>query len=213
MKTEALRCVEAVVYSETCIVRQFAGLGLISRKVGHMKTILPFVLLLGAAGLMHASVIQTISLNLSPLHAGSTLSGTFTLPNSPIAGDTASALLSFSDPSDYSPTPLTSTITVLNGTPSGFAIDFSALTFTNLSGTVTPINTRDVSLTRFAFAVCTSFPCTATGLFQDRSPAVFSSTYTISPAAVPEPGYLLPIAALLLIAIVGRLLVRAGRIS
>ncbi len=178
-----------------------------------MKTVLSFVLLVAGAGLMQASVIQTISLDLSPLHAGSTLSGTFTLPNSPMAGDTASALLSFSDPSDYSPTSLTSTITVLNGTPSGFAIDFSMLTFTNLSGTVTPIDTRDISLTRFAFAVCTSFPCTATGLFQDRSPAVFSSTYTIAPgaAAVPEPDYALPMTALLLIAIFGRSLVRARR--
>ena len=178
-----------------------------------MKTILPFVLLMAGAGLMQASVIETISLDLSPLHAGSTLSGTFTLPNSPTAGDTAPALLSFSDPSDYSPTSLTSTITVLSGTPSGFAIDFSALTFTNLSGTVTPIDTRDVSLMRFAFAVCTSFPCTASGLFQDRSPAVFSSTYTIAPAAVPEPGYALPIAALLLVGIFGRSLVQTRRSS
>jgi hypothetical protein len=42
---------------------------------------------------------------------------------------------------------------------------------------------------RFAFANCASFPCTATGGFQDRSPAVFTSTYTIAPATVPEPGY------------------------
>jgi hypothetical protein len=172
-----------------------------------MKAVLPFALLIAGAGLMHASIIETISLNLSPLHAGSILSGTFTLSDSPTAGDTAPVLLSFSDPSDYAPTSLMSTITILSGTPSGFAVDFPALTFTNLSGTVTPINTRDVNLMRFAFAMCGSFPCTATGLFQDRSPAVFSSTYTITPTAVPEPGYALLIPMLLTAIFFGRRLV------
>ena len=183
--------------------------GLISRKLAHnMKAVLPFTLLVACAGLMHASIIETISLNLSPLHAGSILSGTFTLNDSPVAGDTAPVLLSFSDPSDYAPTSLMSTITILSGTPSGFAVDFPALTFTNLSGTTTPINTRDVNLMRFAFAMCGSFPCTATGLFQDRSPAVFSSTYTITPTAVPEPGYALLIPMLLTGIFIGRRLVR-----
>jgi hypothetical protein len=182
--------------------------GPIVRKLAHkMKAVLPFALLIAGAGLMHASIIETISLNLSPLHAGSILSGTFTLSDSPTAGDTAPVLLSFSDPSDYAPTSLMSTITILSGTPSGFAVDFPALTFTNLSGTVTPINTRDVNLMRFAFAMCGSFPCTATGLFQDRSPAVFSSTYTITPTAVPEPGYALLIPMLLTAIFFGRRLV------
>jgi hypothetical protein len=172
-----------------------------------MKAVLPFTLLVACAGLMHASIIETISLNLSPLHAGSILSGTFTLSDSPMAGDTAPVLLSFSDPSDYAPTSLMSTITIQSGTPSGYAVDFAALSFTNLSGTVTPINTRDVNLMRFAFAMCGSFPCTATGLFQDRSPAVFSSTYTITPTAVPEPGYALLIPMLLTAIFFGRRLV------
>ncbi|MBV8867312.1 MAG: hypothetical protein JO210_18085 [Acidobacteriaceae bacterium] len=173
-----------------------------------MKVVLPFTLLIAGAGLIQASIIETISLDLSPLHAGSILSGTFTLPDSPMAGDTAPALLSFSDPSDYTPTTLTSTIAILSGTPSGLAVDFSDLPFTNLSGKVTPINTRDVNLMRFAFAVCASFPCTATGLFQDRSPAVFSSTYTITPASVPEPGYVLLISTLLTAIVFGRRFVR-----
>jgi hypothetical protein len=169
-----------------------------------MKTVLPLTLLIACPVLIHAATIQTISLDLSPLHAGSTLSGMFTLADSPAPGDTAAATLSFSDPSNYSPTSLTATITILSGTPSGYAIDFSPLTFTNLSGVTTPINTRDVSLTRTAFAQCASFPCTATGLFQDRSPAVFTETYTISPAAaaaVPEPGYTALIATFLAAAI------------
>jgi hypothetical protein len=160
-----------------------------------MKTFLPCAILIAASGMMQGAILESISLNLSDLNAGSTLSGIFTLPDAPTAGDTAPVVLSFSDPSNYTPTSLTATITIESGTPSGFAVDFSGLMFTNLSGTVTPINTRDVDLTGFAFAQCASFPCTATGGIQDRSPAVFTSTYTIAPAAVPEPGYglLLPI--------------------
>jgi hypothetical protein len=154
-----------------------------------MKIVLPFTLLIAGAGFMQAAITQTISLDLDALHPGSILSGTFNLSDSPVAGDTAPVVLTFTDPANYTPTSLDATITILDGTPSGFAVDFSNLMFTNLSGSVTPINTRDVNLMRFFFANCSSFPCTATGLFQDRSPAVFSAEYTISPAAVPEPGY------------------------
>ncbi|MBV8551020.1 MAG: hypothetical protein JOY54_06940 [Acidobacteriaceae bacterium] len=176
-----------------------------------MKIFLPLTLLMAGAGLMQSAIIESISLDLSPLHAGSILSGTFSLSNTPVAGDTAPVLLSFSDPSNYTPTSLTATISILSGTPSGFAVDFSPLMFTNLSGTVTPINTKDVSLMRFAFAQCASFPCTATGLFQDRSPAVFTSTYTITPTAVPEPGYGLLVAVLLTAIAFGQRRARANK--
>lgn len=148
---------------------------------------------------MQASILETISFNLSALNAGSTLSGTFALSNSPQIGDTAPVLLSFSDPSNYSPTSLSATITILGGTPSGFAVDFSELTFTNLNGSVAAINTRNIDLTRSVFANCASFPCTASGGFQDRSPAVFTAAYTISPAttAVPEPSLILLVPILL----------------
>jgi hypothetical protein len=140
---------------------------LISRKVvDNMKTFLPCALLIVSSGMMQGAILESISLNLSDLHAGSTLSG-FTLSDSPIVGDTAPILLSFSDPSNYSPMSLMATITIESGTPGGFAVDFSDLIFTDLSGTVTPINTRDVDLMRLAFANCESFPCTATGGFQD----------------------------------------------
>jgi hypothetical protein len=166
-----------------------------------MKTILPLALLIAGATVAHASIMQEISLDLSSLNPGSTLSGTFTLPDSPASGDTAPVVLTFSDPANYSPTSVASTITVFDGTPSGFAVSFSNLTFTNLNGRTTPINTRDVSLSPFAFANCTSFPCTASGLFEDRSPAVFTAAYTISPVtAAPEPAYalLLPVVFMLL---------------
>jgi hypothetical protein len=178
------------------------------RKVlSHMKRLLPCALLIAGAGLMQASIIETISFNLSALHAGSTLSGTFTLSNSPMTGDSAPVMLSFSDPSDYSPLSLASTIMIETGTPSGFAVVFSELTFTNLSGATVPIDTRDIDLTGFGFAKCASFPCTATGDFQDRSPAVFTSTYTITPAAVPEPSFTLIAPMLLVGVVIGRRLV------
>lgn len=173
-----------------------------------MKTFRACALLITGAGLMQAAIIESISFNLSSLHAGSTLSGTFTLSNSPMVGDTAPVLLSFSDPSDYMPMSLMATISIGSGTPSGYSVDFSELMFTNLSGTITPINTRDVDLMRFAFAQCASFPCTATGGFQDRSPAVFTSTYTITPVAVPEPGYSLLVPILSMAIVFGRRLVR-----
>jgi len=157
---------------------------------------------------MQASIIETISFNLSALHAGSTLSGTFTLSNSPMVGYTAPVVLSFSDPSDYTPISLATTITIEGGTPSGFAVLFSGLTFTNLSGVTTPIDTKDVDLTGFGFAQCASFPCTASGGIQDRSPAVFTSTYTISPVATPEPGFTLLVPILLTGMVFARRLVR-----
>lgn len=169
-----------------------------------MKIALPFAILIAGAGVMQAAIVETISFDLSSIHAGSKLSGTFTLPNSPAIGDTAIAVLSFSDPADYSPTSLTTTITVSTGTPSGFSVLFSPLSFTNLSGSTLPINTRDISLSGFAFAMCGSFPCSSSGGFQDRSPAVFSATYTIAPAAVPEPGYTLLLSLLLGVVVFGR---------
>lgn len=168
-----------------------------------MKTFLPCALLIACAGSMQASVIESISFNLSDLHAGSTLSGTFTLSNTPLVGDTAPVTLLFSDPSDYNVSSVSATITIGSGTPSGETIMFSPLTFTNLSGVTTPIDTKDVDLTGFSLANCASFPCTASGGFEDRSPAVFTSSYTIAPA-VPEPGFTLMIPMLLIAMVFGR---------
>jgi hypothetical protein len=173
-----------------------------------MKRLLPCALLIAGAGLMQADIIETISFDLSPLHPGSTLLGKFTLSNSPVVGDTAPVLLSFSDPSDYIPTSLAATITIETGTPSGYAVQFSELTFTNPSGNTSPIDTKDVGLTGFAFAQCASFPCAATGGVEDRSPAVFTSTYTITPSTIPEPTSFILLVPILLIGVVfGRRLV------
>ena len=48
-------------------------------------------------------------------------------------------------------------------------------------------------------------------MFQDRSPAVFSSTYTITPAAVPEPGYALLIPMLLMAVAFRERMIRSTR--
>lgn len=161
--------------------------------------LITLTLLAAAAGATQAAIMETLSIDLSKLHDGSTLSGNFTLANSPAIGDSAPVTLTFSDPQNYSPTSLNTIVRVTGGTPSGFAVIFdSPLSFTNLSGMTTPINTRDVILTPFAFAMCASFPCTSTGGIQNRSPAVFTSTYTISPAAVPEPATVLLVPACLL---------------
>jgi len=157
-----------------------------------MKIFLSCALVAATASLMQAaSITEMITFNLSALHAGSTLSGTFTLNSTPSIGDTASATLTFSDPADYSPISLPVTITIQTGTGNPYTVLFSELIFTNLSGNTTPINTKNIDLTGFGFAQCASFPCTATGQFQDRSPDVFNSTYTISPVAAPEPSSIL----------------------
>jgi hypothetical protein len=158
---------------------------------------------------MQASVLESITFDLSALHADSTLSGTFSLSDSPMAGDTASTQLSFSDPADYSASPLAATVTIGNGTTFAYTVGFDIIAFTNPSGNMF---TRNVNLMPNGMAQCASFPCTATGGFADGSPAAFTATYKIAPfaAAVPEPSYrwmLLPI--LLLSFFFGRRIVRA----
>jgi hypothetical protein len=173
-----------------------------------MKPLLVCALLVGGPGLLPASIVESISLNLSALHAGSTLSGTFTLPDSPIVGDTAPVTLSFSDPSDYSASPLSATITIESGTTLTYDVRFSEITFTNPSGNMF---TTDVDLTAFAAAQCASFPCTATGGVQDGSPAAFTSTYSITPdfaPGVPEPGYGVVVSVLLAGFVIGRRFLR-----
>ena len=154
-----------------------------------LKRFLPFVLLTLGPGMMQANILQSITFDLSTLHPGSTLSGTFALPNSPMAGDIASTQLSFSDPADYGASPLTAMIRIGNGTSLAFTVGFDAITFTNPTGNMF---TTNIDLMPNGMAQCASFPCTATGGFADGSPAAFTSTYTIAPAAgtaAPEPGY------------------------
>lgn len=168
--------------------------------MSNMKSFLPAVLLVAGAGLMRASIIESISFDLSDLHAGSTLSGTFTLPDTVTVGDTAPVLLSFSDPSDYSPMSLSATISIGSGTADPYTVDFSEISFTNLSGSTTPINTKNVNLMAAGMAQCPSFPCTSSGRFEDDSPDVFAASYTVAAveSTVPEPSdglLLLPILA------------------
>jgi hypothetical protein len=167
-----------------------------------MKRLLPWILLIAPASLMQASIIESISFDLSNLHPGSALSGTFTLSNSPVAGDTAPVLLSFSDPQNYVPMTVNATIMIGTGTVLTFTVGFSDIVFTNPTGNMFTTNNH---LMPRGLAQCASFPCTATGGFQDNDPPAFTSTYTISPvAAVPEPAY----GALLSVLLAGFLLAR-----
>jgi hypothetical protein len=159
-----------------------------------MKRLLPCILLIAAAGLMQANIIESISFDLSNLHPGSTLSGTFTLSDSPVAGDTAPVLLSFSDPQDYIPTTVNATIMIGSGTFLAFTVGFSDIVFTNPSGNMF---TKNNDLMPRGMAQCASFPCTSTGGFEDNNPPAFTSTYTVAPAAVPEPAYGVLLAVLL----------------
>jgi hypothetical protein len=154
-----------------------------------MKRLLgPGILLVSAAGLMQANIIESITFDLSNLHPGSTLSGTFSLPDSPVAGNTAPVVLSFSDPQDYTPTTINATIMIGNGTTLAFTVGFSGIAFTNPSGNMFNLNNN---LIPRGLAQCASFPCTATGGFQDNDPPAFTATYTVSrvPIASPEPAY------------------------
>jgi hypothetical protein len=173
-----------------------------------MKRFLPCALLILGAGGLQASILESISFDLSTLHAGSTLSGIFALSNSPMAGDTATVQLSFSDPADYSASPLTATITIGNGTTLTYTVGFNSITFTNPTGNMF---TKNVSLVPNGLAQCASFPCTATGGFADGSPAAFTATYKIAAAAaaVPEPGVGPLLASILLLSVfLGRRVVR-----
>ena len=148
-----------------------------------------------SAGLSQAGVIQTISFDLSALHTGSTLSGSVILQNPLALGDSVVIPLTFSDPSDYTPTSLSTTLTVTQGVTLD-QFRFSAITFTNLISAVNPaLNNKVYTLTVKGAAQCVvDFPCTATGGFQANDPAAFTGTYTVTSATAsttptPEPAY------------------------
>jgi hypothetical protein len=157
-----------------------------------MKNLLPITLLIASAGLTQASIVETISFDLSTLHSGSTLSGTFTLPAAPIVGDTESVTLSFSDPSDYSVASLMGTIIIGSGTVDPYTVTFDPLTFTNPSGNMF---TKNIDLMPAGAAQCASFPCTANGRFEDGNPAAFTAMYSVTAAPEPNYGLLLPVLA------------------
>ncbi|HEV2710478.1 MAG TPA: hypothetical protein VGU67_09720 [Edaphobacter sp.] len=166
-----------------------------------MKVLLSVVLLLAGAGLAKADTLETITFNLSDLHPGSTLSATFNVPTFlPGPGLTQNVTYSFSDPLDYAegslngPTggTLAGTVTVESNAPiSNYVVDFSVPVFFNPTGNMF---TKQNLLSEDGLAQCASFPCTATGQFQD-SMAFSNGVYTIAPTAMtPEPSSFLLLA-------------------
>ncbi|HEY5253038.1 MAG TPA: PEP-CTERM sorting domain-containing protein [Acidobacteriaceae bacterium] len=160
-----------------------------------MKALLFAVFLIAGAGSAKADTMETITFNLGDLHPGSTLSATFNVPSVlPGPGLTQNVTYTFSDPSDYAegslagPTggTLAGTVSIDPNAPiSNFVIDFLVPEFYNPSGNM--FNQKNI-LSADGFAQCASFPCTATGQFQD-SMAFSNGVYTVAPAAVmtPEP--------------------------
>src|ERR1700757_39852 len=159
-----------------------------------MKILLSALLLIAGAGLAKADTLETITFNLGALHPGSTLSAVFDVPTViPGTGVTLNVTYSFSDPLDYAegslkgPTggTLAGTVSVEPNAPiSNYVVDFSVPEFYNPTGNMF---TQNNVLSEDGFARCASFPCTATGQFQD-SMAFSNGVYTVDPvAATPEP--------------------------
>ncbi|MDW5264811.1 MULTISPECIES: PEP-CTERM sorting domain-containing protein [Acidobacteriaceae] len=166
-----------------------------------MKAFLFAVLLIAGAGLAKADTLETITFNLGDLHPGSTLSATFDVPTLlPGPGLTENVTYSFSDPLDYAegslsgPTggTLAGTVSIDPNAPiSNFVINFSVPTFFNPTGNMFD---RENVLSEDGLAQCASFPCTATGQFQD-SQAFSNGVYTVAPTAMtPEPSSFLLLA-------------------
>jgi hypothetical protein len=165
-----------------------------------MKVLLSAVLLIAGAGLAKADAIETITFNLGDLHPGSTLSATFDVPTSIGTGVTLGVTYSFSDPLDYAEGSLTGptggtlagTVSVEPNTPiSNYVVNFSVPIFFNPTGNMF---TQEDVLSEDGLARCASFPCTATGQFQD-SMAFSNGVYTVAPAATtPEPSSFLLLA-------------------
>jgi hypothetical protein len=180
-----------------------------------MKILLSAVLLIAGAGLAKADTIETITFNLGVLHPGSTLSATFDVPTSIGTGLTLDVTYAFSDSLDYAEGSLTGptggtlagTVSIDPNSPiSNYVVNFSAPEFFNPSGNMFD---RENILSEDGLARCASFPCTATGQFED-SQAFSNGLYTIAPAATtPEPSSFLLLATGL--AGAGRLLYSSRR--
>jgi hypothetical protein len=164
-----------------------------------MKILLSAVLLIAGVGLAKADTLETITFNLGALHSGSTLSDTFDVPASIGTGVTLDVTYSFSDPSDYAegslmgPTggTLAGTVSIEPNSPiSNYVVNFSVPVFLNPTGNMFD---RENALSEDGLARCASFPCTATGQFQD-SMAFSNGVYTVAPAAT-TPGAIFLFAA------------------
>jgi hypothetical protein len=162
---------------------------------------LSYILLLFAGSLtMHASVIYTLDVNLSPIVPGSEMSGSVTLGAPLTPGESTPIVFTFSDPADYSPSPVDGTLTVGSGI-GGNTVGFSELTFTDLLNDSTiHLMTRGMATCPTSASDTAGIPCQANGGWEDGDPADYTGTYSVSAASwvtntVPEPSYSFPLLA------------------
>jgi hypothetical protein len=157
----------------------------------NFRSLLMGALLMGGSGLARADVIYTLTFDLSNLNAGSTLTGSVDESGPLLPGDFGDINLSFSDPSAYSATSLTTVLSSDSGT-FGNQLRFSEISFVDLSDDKTIHLTVDVA------AQCSTgsgtpngVPCDANGRWEDGDPPEFTGTYTVTAqiATVPEPAY------------------------
>lgn len=163
-----------------------------------MKPLSYIVLLFAGSLTMHASVIYTLDINLSPIIPGSEMSGSVTLSTPLTPGQSTPIVFTFSDPADYSPSPVDGTLAVGSGI-GGNTVGFPETTFTDL------LNNSTINLMTRGMATCPTsasntagIPCQANGGWEDGDPADYTGTYSVSVAyaasnTVPEPSYSFPL--------------------
>ncbi len=162
-----------------------------------MKPLSYILLLLAGSVTMNASVIDTLTINLSPIIPGSELSGSVTLSAALTPGESTPIVLTFSDPADYSPSPVDGTLTVGSGI-GGNTVGFSELTFTDLlNNSVIHLMTRGMATCATSVSDPDGIPCQANGGWEDNDPASYTGTYSVTaeycpPSSVPEPSYSIP---------------------
>lgn len=153
-----------------------------------------------------APISYSINIDLSSLHAGSSYSGSVTVPNPLSIGGSTPILLLANPSGQYTPSSINDTLSITSG-PSGFnSVFISPLVFTDTS----TLKQYNFIVNGAAHCDVTSnpngIPCQTTGQLIGNNANGGSALYavTIAPAAaVPEPAYGFPLlATTLIIAIV-----------
>ena len=173
------------------------------RKLTHFAAARP--LLLGVAFCAAVPVARatpitySITIDLSPFHPGSSYSGSVTVANLLLTGDSAPITLFASPAGQYSPSSILNTVSIGTG-PFGFnSVFIGPLVFTDLSTSLT----YDFIVNGAAHCDIETnpngVPCQTSGQLIGNNPnggGALTYAVSIAPAAVPEPALGLPLAVL-----------------